>query len=389
MTLPKRTIFLILILCLNLFPKISSGAENAILKTDSLLIKYESYISDFLDIYNTPGVAITIVIDTNIVFMKGFGVKKNGENDSIDCHTSFRIASVSKGFASILTGLLVKDGKLKWNDKVIKHLPKFCLKDTANTNNLTIQQILSHRTGLIPHSYDNLIEAKVPFKKIVTSLKDVKIVGPVGKRYGYQNVTYSLISEIIKSATGEEYKDLIKKRIFVPLGMKNVSLSKKGLIASKNFAHPHTRKNFEFKPVLIRNTYYSVQPAAGINASAYDMAQWLLALLGNKKDIIPIDIIKEVTKPLVKTPGEKRRYNHNNRLRSIHYGMGWRIFNYSGHTLIYHSGGVRGYLTQLAFLPQQKVGIAVLQNSWSGNDFLYKFLDMYLGLDEQQDFLNN
>ncbi len=124
-----------------------------------------------------------------------------------------------------------------------------------------------------------------------------------------------------------------------------------------------------------------MQPAAGINASVYDMALWLKALLGGLPDVISSDIIEDVSTPLIKTPHEIRRFNRRNRLRSASYGLGWRIFDYAGVNMIYHSGGLHGYYTQLAFLPQHKIGRVVLQNAQFGNAFVYKFMDMYLNLE--------
>lgn len=349
---------------------------------DSLLHKYERYVNENLEICESPGVAIAIVTDKKIIYQKGFGVQAAGQKDSVDANTVFRIASVSKGFAAILTGLLVKDGILNWDDKVKKYLPHLCLKDTAHTNNLTIRHILSHTSGLVPHAFDNLIEAKVPFEKIVKKLNEVNCSVPVGELYGYQNVVYSLISEIIEAATGETYETLLVERIFKPLGMKSASLSKAALVANKNWARPHRRRNYKWIAAKPRSTYYSVVPAAGINASVTDLAIWTQAMLGGKPQIIPNDVIDEVCKKVVYTPSERRRFNWSGNLKRAYYGLGWRIFNYAGHKMVFHSGGLFGYHAKLAFFPDHNIGIIVLQHSWAGNDFMYKFIDMYLGLDD-------
>jgi beta-lactamase class C len=355
-------------------------------KLDSIITEYDSYVEEFVEERGVPGVAIAIVKDSQIEYIKGFGVTKIGENDSIDIHSVFRIASVSKGFASVLAGLLVKEGIINWDDKVKKHLPDFSLKDSTATQDLTIRHILSHTSGLTPHAYDNLIEANIPFEKIMNRLKEVNVHCPVGECYGYQNTVYSLISAIIESATGKKYNELLKEKIIQPLGMNDASLSHKKMIESRNHTNPHVRRNGEWTAKELRETYYNVPPAAGINASIYDMAYWLKALLGGAPDIISPDVIKEVSKPLVNTPREKYRFDSQGRIKYAAYGLGWRIFDYDGYTMIFHSGGVQGYLSQLAFFPKHKIGIVTLQNARFRNNFIYKFIDLYFNIEPEPVF---
>lgn len=356
-------------------------ADQSSIKLDTILTNFDSYVDNFIKQREVPGAAVAIVVDTEIVFLKGYGVRKIGEDAPIGVHSVFRIASLSKGFASVLSALLVRDSVFSWDDKVTKYLPDFSLKDTSNTNNLTIRNILSHTSGLMPHAYDNLVEANMPLASIIRRLKEVSIICPVGDCYGYQNVVYSIISEVIESATHKKYIDLLQQRLIHPLGMKDVSFSKKELISTGNLAYPHIRRNGKWKPSSIRGTYYNVQPAAGVNASIYDMALWMKGLVGGMPNVISPDIIDEIYKPVIKTPRERRRFNWKNRLKSAYYGMGWRIFNYAGQTMIYHSGGLHGYRSQLAFLPQYKIGIVVLQNAHFGNHFIYKLMDTYLNID--------
>ena len=355
-------------------------ADQSNIKLDTILTNFDSYVDNFIKQRGVPGAAIAIVVDTQIVFIKGYGVKKIGEDAPIGVHSVFRIASLSKGFASVLSALLVRDSVFSWDDKVTRYLPDFSLKDTSNSNNLTIRNILSHTSGLMPHAYDNLVEANMPLDSIVKRLKEVSVICPVGECYGYQNVVYSIISDIIESATKKKYVDLLQQRLIRPLGMKDISFSKKELISTGNMAYPHIRRNGKWRPASIRETYYNVQPAAGVNASIYDMALWMKGLVGGMPDVISPDV-DEIYKPVIKTPREKRRFNWKNHLKSAYYGMGWRIFDYAGHTMIYHSGGLHGYRSQLAFLPQYKFGIVVLQNAHFGNHFIYKLVDMYLNID--------
>ena len=350
-----------------------------------ILTNYDAYVKDFIIEGNIPGAAIAVVVDSEIVFIKGYGVKKVGEDDPIDTHSVFRIASVSKTFASVLTGLLVREGVLDWDDKVSTYLPDFSLSNPENSKNLTIRHILSHTSGLIPHAYDNLIEANVPFSKIMGELNNVKIMGPVGQSYGYQNTVYNLITEIIESATHQKYTDVLMQRLTQPLGMRDVSFTREELNATDDKVCPHRKSCEEWVPTITKNTYYNVPAAAGINASIYDMALWLRGMLGGMPDVLPAEVVADVCKPEIKTPYERRRFNWERRLRSASYGLGWRIFDYAGHTMVFHSGGLHGFRSYCAFLPERNIGIVVLQNSSFRNNFVYKFMDMYLNLDPEMD----
>ena len=358
----------------------SHSTPNLVPAPDQLLVQYEAYVDSFLAESQVPGVAIAIVSADRILYMKGFGHRAVNSPEKIDINTAFRVASLSKGFAAVLTGMLVQDHVLRWDDRVRKFLPDFTLKNPVNASELTIRHLLSHTSGLVAHAYDSMIEDNVALDKIAQHLQEVPITSAVGKLYSYQNVAYSLIAPIVATATGKAYQELVAERIFKPLGMVNASLSKAGLLASGNFAYPHVRRNAQWLPANVRDTYYTVAPAAGVNASVHDMALWLRALMGGMPEVISPQLVEEVSAPVVATPRERRRFNWNRRLRSAYYGLGWRVFDYAGHKLVFHSGGVRGYLAQIAFLPEEKIGIVVLQNSGSGNPLVYEFLDRYLNL---------
>lgn len=346
-----------------------------------VLADFDRIVQHTLEEWDLPGVAAAIVHDDSIVFLKGYGVRRRGQPERIDSHTVFRIASLSKGFASLLTGLLVQQNILHWDDKVIKYLPGLSLKESDNTQNLTIHHILSHTSGLVPHAFDNLIEANVSYMKIIKELKEASVVASVGEQYGYQNVVYSLIGDIIESATGKKYEDLIHERIFEPLGMRDASIGWDPLISEPNRASPHIRRYNHWTPVQDKKAYYSVLPAAGVNASICDMAQWLRAQMGGMSQVIPPEILTTLQIPVIRTRGEMRRYYWTGRLRDAHYGLGWRIFDYAGHTMITHSGGIRGYLAQMAFIPEKDIGIVVLYNSRRIDFLLPTFFDLYLKLD--------
>ncbi|NUO79425.1 beta-lactamase family protein [candidate division KSB1 bacterium] len=376
----RGTILLIVLFSLSPQSPSSHSTPTGTASPDSLLLQYDAFVDSFMTESKAPGVAIAVVKEDQIVYIKGFGHRRIDARERIDGNTVFRIASLSKGFASVLTGLLVHDGLLQWDEHVMKYLPDFALRNPKNTRELTIRHLLSHTSGLLAHSYDSLIEDNVEFEQMARQLREVPITCAVGECYSYQNVAYGLIGPIIANATGKTYQDLLAERIFKPLGMTEASLSKAGMLATRNVAYPHVMRKAEWHSAEIRDTYYSVPPAAGVNASVHDMALWLRALMGGIPQVVPPEVVQEVSEPVVVTPRERRRFNWNRRIRSAHYGLGWRIFDYAGHKLVFHSGSVYGYLSQIAFLPEEKIGIVVLQNSAHGNPFVYEFFDRYLRL---------
>ena len=348
--------------------------------------RFEVSFVETLKEWDAPGAAVAIVKDNQIIYINTYGVREVGLPEKVDIHTAFRPASVSKGFASVLTGFLVKDGVLNWDDKVNKFLPRFALKNSWETKNLTIKNLLSHTTGLPAHTYTNLLDDDIPLGDIYQKLKDISLIAPVGKIYSYQNVVYSLISDIIKSATGKEYSDLLNERIFQPLGMFDASLGKGSFSAFNNCAKPHIQQGFGWIATEVKPGYYNVLPAAGVNASILDMARWLRAMMGGSPETISPEVIQQVTTPIIKTPQEKNKYRWRDRLRDAHYGLGWRIYNYAGTTIVYHGGWVQGFRAEMGFIPDQKVGIVVLLNceSMVANLFLPSFFDLYLNLAESE-----
>ncbi|MFZ6013753.1 MAG: serine hydrolase domain-containing protein, partial [Bacteroidota bacterium] len=336
-------------------PKQSLKLSNPYL--DTLLLQYESEIQALLNMSATPGAAVAIVKDSSIVFLKGFGVKAVDTNDSVDANTVFRLASVSKCFASFLTGILIEDSLMTWGDPVVSYLPDFTLRSPEQTKLLNLQHVLSHSTGLPYHAYTNLVEEGKDIDFLLESLKEVKLASNVGKEYSYQNVAYSIIGEVIKEATGKPYQLQMLEKVFLPLHMKNASIDYSSLIANPNIAKPHQMRNRGWRTATITDTYYNVAPAGGVNASAADMAQWMIALLGYRPDIIAPKTLAHLYTPVVPAPSKNRNYGRRHRLSRSFYGLGWRVLHYPNDTLIYHGGYVNGYRSEVAFDPNDQIAI--------------------------------
>lgn len=328
-----------------------------------LLDDYEKEIQDLMNISGIPGAAIAIVKDSNIVFLRGFGVKIANGKDSVNEHTVFRIASVSKCFSSLLTGMLVADDTLSWDDPVIKYVPNFALKTREQTEKLTLRHVLSHTTGLPYHTYTNLVEDGTALTVMLDKLKDVDLSNAVGVEYSYQNVAYSVIGEVIHVATGKTFEQEMTERVFKPLHMMDASLDYKSITKNINRAWPHRIRYGKWRPTSITDTYYNVAPAGGINASITDMAHWMLALLGNQPDVVHPETINDVFTPQVKAPSKNRNYGRTQRFSSSYYGLGWRILYYPNDTLVYHGGYVNGFRSEVAINTKERVAVCLLANA--------------------------
>jgi len=326
--------------------------------------QYLNYIEKELDSTNTVGAALAIVYKNHVLVSNTYGVKETGTTDSINQHTVFRLASVSKGFAGVLASILEEDSTLFLDEKVKDIIPDFELKDSVNTYDLTIQNLLSHTTGLVPHAFDNLIEDGVSYPVIIQKLPEVDISAKPGVLYSYQNVIFSLIDSIVHIKTGLPYDILLRKKIFRPLKMRNASANPNVFTRKKsNIAHPHYYRNSVAVALPPNTGYYNLKPAAGINASISDMSKWLLALLGNNPEVLDTSVLNRITSQVVLSPLKWRYIRNWDPIESKYYSLGWRIYFYKGRKIIYHGGYVTGYKAEIAFCPEEEVGIVFLQNS--------------------------
>lgn len=332
----------------------------------------------------TPGAAVVIIKDSTVLLMRGFGYKNVEERGGVDENTVFRLASLSKGFAGILSGIMVEKGFIEWEDKVMTHLPDFQLKSKDQTFQTKISHVLSHTTGLPYHTYTNLVEAGETMEQIIPQFSNIRLIGQSGEVYAYQNAAYGLMDPILEGATGQSYDQLMEKYLFDPLQMKSASTSYEAITNHENVALPHKRRSRGFVPDAITKKYYNTIPAGGVNASIADMANYLQLLLGNRPDVIDPKTLDEVFKPRINTRN-KRRYFHDWPLvEEAYYGYGWRILDRAGEQIAYHGGYVNRYRTEIAVNRDQKIGICVLTNSPTdfSNDAIPEFFQKY---DEYQD----
>jgi beta-lactamase class C len=209
-----------------------------------------------------------------------------------------------------------------------------------------------------------MVEEGIDINTLLCKLSEVDLSTKVGEAYSYQNVAYSLIGEVMKSATGKSYEELMIEKVFDPLHMKTASMNYNAIMGNTNIAKPHKRvRGGKWVPAKITNTYYNVAPAGGINASISDMGNWLMALLGDKQNVITDATLDQMFTPYVKARSKNRNYGRKNHLSDSYYAMGWRVLHYPNDTLIYHGGYVNGYRSEVAINRKEKIGICILANA--------------------------
>ncbi len=249
-----------------------------------------------------PGMAVAIVQGGRILSARGYGVTDVNNPLPVDAHTVFRLASLSKAFAGTMAGLLVNDGTLRWDSKVTDYVPGFRLNSPEATDRLTVADVLSHRVGLPYNAYDRDIEGNAEYYALTQKLANTSLKCLPGDCYAYQNVAFSLIGDVVYAASGSFYEQSVERRIFKPLGMNDASLGLAGIQASSRWARPHVRSRNGWVSLTPKPTYYRVAPAAGVNASASDMAQWLLAHTGHRPDVLPAPLLATLHSSLINTP---------------------------------------------------------------------------------------
>ncbi len=327
-----------------------------------------------------PGLAMAIVSSRGILSMETWGVRAVGKPDPVDSETIFRIASVSKTFAGTVAAQLVLQNAYQWDEPLIKILPQYKLGTDVSGQSLTLRHIMSHSTGLMPHAFSNMLDAGVSYQKIQEKLHEIPVVCQPGSCYGYQNVVFSLVSDVVQVQTQKTYEQFVRENIFTPLGMRTASLSLEEYLASANASEPHQRVRANSWRVATTNAaYYTTGPASGINASITDMTRWAQANLGAFPQVLPPALLEVQHAPVVETPYGSY-FNRWPKLDKAYYGLGWRIFDYAGMRVVHHGGGVRGFRTEMVLIPEKDLALVILFNAETpvANDVVPSFLDQVM-----------
>jgi len=287
----------------------------------------------------------------------------------------FRWASCSKGLAATMVAKLAEQGKIDLNAPVANYAPDLKLP-AGNEYKASVGDLLSHRLGLYRDAFANKLEEGQDPSILRTQLATLNAVCAPGTCWDYQNVAYDASSEMVSRITHMPYEQAVKRYLFNPIGMSSGSVSMPGLESNASWARPHSAGK---RPWPMVDTYYKVPGAAGINSNIKDMALWMEAQMGEMPDVVDSRVLNTIHGRYVKTPGERGRLRKFlERLGDAWYGYGWRSYDYAGHEIVGHRGGIKGYRSLILFDPQKKSGVVALWNSdtWQPGGLEFEVMDM-------------
>jgi beta-lactamase class C len=328
------------------------------------------------------GLAMALVVNGQIAVVRGYGYRDIVTRQPVDADTVFRLASLSKGFAGAMAALEVHEGRLDLSDPVKRFVPAFALRSVRDTAAVTLEDVLSHRVGLPPYAYDNLLEAGEAPLKILSAYRAVDLICRPGACYAYQNSTFNMIADAIEAVSGQAYAERVAQKILSPLGMTRTGFGAEDLRASGNWAAPHVRRGGEWRVTPVKDSYYKLPAAGGMNASIRDMARWLEAQLGGAPTVLPAEALANMRTARIRTPRDMRRSSGSLPPQSeSSYGLGWRLSSVAGETVVSHSGSVEGYFANITLLPERRSGIVILANARSDHvqNLVTGWLTMELG----------
>lgn len=321
------------------------------------------------------GLAVGVVENGRITFLQGYGETVAGSGEAVTPETVFRWASCSKGVAATMVGRLAELGKIDLGAPVVNYAPDLKLP-AGNEYRATVGDLLSHRLGLYRNAYDNKLEEGEDPSVLRQSLAQLNAVCAPGTCWDYQNVAYDASSEMVSRILKLPYEQAVKRTLFDPIGMASGSVSLEGLESNRSWARPHSAGK---KTLPLVDTYYKVPAAGGVNSNIKDMALWMEAQMGEMPDVLDAKLLDTIHAPYVVTPTERGRLRKFlERLGTAWYGYGWRSYDYAGHRIIGHRGGIRGYRSLILFDPAKKSGVVALWNSdtWQPGGLEFEVMDM-------------
>ena len=355
----------------------------------------EAYIDNAIQEWNIPGSAVAIFNHGEVISSRGYGVRKVGTSDLVDENTLFPIGSCTKAFTAGIIGTLVDEGKLQWDDPIVKFLPEFRMYDPWVTTHVTLRDMLSHRIAVMRSIRLMYRDRKFNPDDYISRMAFLRPVGDFRAKFSYNNPGFIVAGKVAEVVSGQRWKTLIEERFFSPLGMTSSTASYQDMVAqgSKNIANPHANLDESFVPAELRVldpvkaipwTDLGDNAAGSINSNLKDMAAWLAMLLQGGKfhesTIISTENLAEMTSPqMVIKPNESEMdalYAVGLESNLMTYGLGWYVTDYRGHKMVFHPGQVNGFVAAVAYLPQLQIGGVILMNTYQ--TMLHAMLGYYI-----------
>ncbi len=351
----------------------------------------DAYVAASMKTFDVPGMAVAIVKDGKIIVAKGYGVRKLGDPTPVDEFTLFGIGSNTKAFTTAALATLIDEGKLSWDDPVYQRLPGFVMYDPYVSHEMTIRDLLTHRSGMGLGEGDLLFWPHTTYtrEEIIYKLRFMKPASSFRSHYAYDNLLYMTAGQIIPAVTGTSWDDYIRQRIFTPLGMTHSNVSNASIKPGDDVAFPHSRLagNLQVIPFEILD---NAGPAGSINSCAADMAKWVQLQLNRGKfpdrdgRLFSEQRSKEMWSPQTILPiGDPPPALAGLKPNFADYALGWGLRDYHGRKLVGHTGGVGGFVSRVMLVPEENLGVVVLTNAEEDGAFdsiLFHLLDHYFNL---------
>ena len=336
--------------------------------------------------FHVPGMAVAVIKDGKVVHSRGYGVSSLKTGEKVDENTLFGIASNSKAFTAATLAILADEKKLSWDDKVIQYIPEFRMYNSYVTEDFTIRDLLTHRSGLGLGAGDLMIwpdSANFTLSDIIYNLRFLKQASPFRTKYDYDNLLYMVAGEVVTRVSGMSWEQFVEDRILNPLGMSRSAASYNRLKDKTNVIDGHSVVGKKLQVTPRESMKPGQCSAGGIYSSIHDMSKWMICQLENGRygvhhQLFSASAQKEMWSPQTNTPFSTDKYNSH----FSAYGLGWRLTDVKGTKQVSHTGGLEGMVTQVTLLPEMKLGIVVLTNQESGAAFMSvtnTIKDSYLG----------
>jgi len=351
----------------------------------------DTYVASSMKTFDVPGMAVAIVKDGKIIVAKGYGVRKLGEPTPVDEFTTFGIGSNTKAFTTAALATLVDEGKLSWDDPVYQRLPGFVMYDPYVSHEMTIRDLLTHRSGMGLGEGDLLFWPHSTYtrEEVIYKLRFMKPSSSFRSHYAYDNLLYMTAGQIIPAVTGVSWDDYIRQLIFTPLGMNHSNVSNAAIKPDDNVAFPHSRMDDKLQ-VIHFEVLDNAGPAGAINSCAADMAKWVQLQLNRGKftdrdgRLFGEERSREMWSPQTILPvGDPPAPLAGLKANFADYALGWGLRDYHGRKLVGHTGGVAGFVSRVMLVPEENLGVVVLTNAEEDGAFdsvLYHVLDYYFHL---------
>ena len=347
----------------------------------------DSLVEKVRTTFDVPGISVAVIKDDKVIHAKGYGLRSLAGKEKVDENTLFGIASNSKAFTAAALGMLVDEGKISWDDKVTQYIPEFKLYDPWVTNEFTIRDLLTHRSGMGLGAGDLMMfpdSNNFTRKDIIHNLRYLKPVSSFRTKYDYDNNLYIVAGEVIRVASGLPWEEFIEQRIMQPLGMTYSKASINRIKDRSNMISPHAPVNGKVSPISI-DWSETANAAGGIQSNLTDLSKWIIMQMnhgkyGDNKTLFSDKVHEEMWSPqTIIQAATIPPYNTH----FAAYGLGWFLSDVKGYKQVTHTGGLAGVVTQITLLPELKLGIIVLTNQQSGAAFTAitnTIKDSYLGI---------